>query len=88
VVAQVLGHFKDNPDCRILVLPDHYTPIAVRSHTAEPIFFAIYGESIAKDEIRAFNESAARESKLSFSHGWQIMDYLIKHDLPEGARLP
>lgn len=88
VVGQILGHFRNRRDVRILVLPDHYTPIPVKTHTREPIFFAIYGQGIPKGQIHAFNEAAARESKLNFSQGWQLMDYFIKHDLPEGARLP
>ncbi|MBU4140303.1 MAG: cofactor-independent phosphoglycerate mutase [Candidatus Omnitrophica bacterium] len=88
VVGQILEHFRKRTDVRILVLPDHYTPIPVRTHTSEPIFFALWGQGVAKDEICAFNESAARQSKLNFPRGWQLMDYFIKHDLPSGARLP
>ncbi len=85
VVGQILGHFQNRNDFRILVLPDHYTPISVRTHTSEPIFFAICGRAVAKDSISAFNESAARESKLNFPQGWRLMDYFIKHDLSPGS---
>jgi len=88
VVGQVLGHFKNQADFKVLVLSDHYTPIPLKTHTSEPVFFALYGQGVAKDEISAFNESAARQSKLSFSQGWQLMDYFIKHELPPGAKLP
>lgn len=87
VVGEVLAHFQNQTDFRILVLPDHYTPIPVRTHTSEPVFFALYGQGIAKDEISAFCESAAGESKLNFPQAWQLMDYLIKNDLPKGAGL-
>jgi 2,3-bisphosphoglycerate-independent phosphoglycerate mutase len=88
VVGQVLGHFRQRQDFRILVLSDHYTPIALRTHTAEPVFFALCGQGIAKDEINAFNESAAKMSKMNFPQGWRLMDYFIKDDLPQGARIP
>ncbi len=88
VVGQVLGHFQNRTDFRILVLPDHYTPIPIRTHTSEPIFFALYGRGVPKDTACAFNESAAKESKLNFSQGCELMDYFIKHDLPPGAKLP
>jgi 2,3-bisphosphoglycerate-independent phosphoglycerate mutase len=88
VVGQILGHFQNRTDFRILVLPDHYTPIPLRTHTSEPIFFALHGQGVKKDGICAFSESAARESKLNFSQGWQLMNYFIKDDLPPGAKLP
>ena len=88
VVGQILGHFQNRTDFRILVLPDHYTPISLRTHTSEPIFFALQGQGVKKDGICAFSESAARESKLNFSQGWQLMNYFIKDDLPPGAKLP
>lgn len=88
IVGQILKHFKENKEpFRIMVLPDHYTPIPMRTHTSEPIFFALCGEAVAKDKICEFNESAAAESKLSFPQGWQLMNYFIKHDLPQGASL-
>ncbi len=87
VVGHILNYFKNKFDFRILVLPDHYTPLSVRTHTSEPVFFSLYGQGVTKDEICAFNESAARESKLSFNKGWQLMDYLIKNELPKGAKL-
>ncbi len=88
VVGQILKHFQNRSDFRIMVLPDHYTPVLLRTHTADPIFFALYGEAVTQDGISAFNESAAKESKLNFSQGWELMGYFIKHDLPPGARLP
>lgn len=88
VVGQVLGHFQNRTDFRILVLSDHYTPIPLRTHTSEPVFFALCGQGVTKDQIVAFNESAARESKLNFLQGWRLMDYFIKHDLPPDAKLP
>ena len=88
VVGQILEHFRNRTDFRILVLPDHYTPISVKTHTAEPVLFAIFGQGVEKGQFSAFNESAARQSKLSLPKGSQLMEYLIKHDLSAGARLP
>ncbi|MBN2097576.1 MAG: cofactor-independent phosphoglycerate mutase [Candidatus Omnitrophica bacterium] len=88
VVGELLSYLKQRSDFRILVLSDHYTPIAVRTHTAEPVFFALCGQDVPKGQINAFNEAAAGESKFIFSQGWQLMDYLIKNDLPKGTSLP
>jgi 2,3-bisphosphoglycerate-independent phosphoglycerate mutase len=88
IVGQILGHFQNRSDFRMLVLPDHYTPIPIKTHTSEPVFFALYGQGVQKDDIIAFNESAAKQSKLNFPKGWQLMGYFIRHDLPPSAQLP
>ena len=80
VVGTVLKHFKDNKNVRILVLPDHATPLSLRTHSAEPVPFAIYGKGVEPDRFDAFNEKVACESPLVFSAGWEIMDYLMKKE--------
>ncbi len=77
IVGTVLNHFKDRSDVRMMVLPDHPTPILLGTHAADPIPFAIYGAGIEKDNIEVFSENAARSSKLSFPTGWQLMDYFM-----------
>ncbi|MDD5680239.1 MAG: cofactor-independent phosphoglycerate mutase [Candidatus Omnitrophica bacterium] len=80
VVGTVLNKFKDRSDVRIMVLPDHATPISLGTHAADPIPFAIYGAGIENDNIEIFSEAAARSSKFSFQTGWQLMDYFMKGD--------
>lgn len=43
----------------IAVLPDHPTPCALRTHTAEPIPFLIWHPGITPDEVQTFDEVAA-----------------------------
>ena len=45
----------------IAVLPDHPTPIALRTHTAEPIPFCIYYPGIQPDSVQTFSEIAAKQ---------------------------
>jgi len=58
-------------------LPDHYTPISVRTHTADPIFFAMYGTGVTKDEVTAFTEAEIKKSTLSLRSGSELMKYFI-----------
>jgi len=68
---------KGKQDFRILVLPDHATPIEVRTHTRDPIPFALYGKGIKKDSIGAYNESLAKDSGLNFDSGHKILEMLF-----------
>ncbi|MBR6032982.1 MAG: cofactor-independent phosphoglycerate mutase [Bacteroidaceae bacterium] len=45
----------------IALLPDHPTPIRLRTHTAEPIPFCIYYPGIEPDKVQTFDEVAAKE---------------------------
>ena len=78
IVGTVLNHFKGRDDVRMMVLPDHATPISVGTHTSDPVPFVIYGSGIEKDNIMVFSEKSAGSSRFSFQSGWQLMDYFMK----------
>lgn len=78
IVCPILNAFKDNPDFRILVLPDHATPVSVKTHTAEPVLFGIYGKDIPGSGALGYSEKEAEKSSLYFENGYQLMEYLIK----------
>lgn len=78
VVGTILNRFKKLKNFRILVTPDHVTPISVRTHTTEPVPFAIYGKGVVPDEIPNYSETAAKNSKFVFERGHQLMEYFIR----------
>jgi 2,3-bisphosphoglycerate-independent phosphoglycerate mutase len=77
VVGTILEELKGKNDFRIAVLPDHATPVSVRTHTREPIPFAIYGKGIEKDSIERYSEAAAKESRLFLKDGFKILEILL-----------
>jgi 2,3-bisphosphoglycerate-independent phosphoglycerate mutase len=80
VVGTILKEFRSGrEDFRILVMPDHPTPISIRMHTADAVPVAIFGKGVEKDNIKVFTENAARASKLSFKNGCDVMEYFIKN---------
>lgn len=64
-------------ELRILVLPDHYTPIEKRTHTAEPVPFVVCGSGIQKDDGKPLTEANAAASKLHISKGHELIERLI-----------
>jgi len=79
VVGAILENFKKQKDFRIMVLPDHNTPVSVRTHTSEPVPFAMIGKGIDPNGAQAYNETAAKATGLVFEHGHELMEYLIKN---------
>jgi len=79
IVGPILEHFKTkNQPFRVMLMADHYTPVKVKTHTQDPVFFAIYGDGIQKDEIEAFNEIEAAKSKFNLPKASDLMSYFIK----------
>lgn len=62
----------------IALLPDHPTPCHHRTHTAEPIPFAIYYPGIKPDTVRTFDEDAAREGAYGQLEGDAFIELFMK----------
>ena len=78
VVGTILKELKGKDDYRIMVLPDHPTPLSVRTHTSEEVPFAIYGSGVESDQITVYSERSALASKLIFRSGEDLMEYFIR----------
>lgn len=80
VVGTVLKGMEAFGEYRILILPDHATPVAVKTHTEEPVPFILF-DSRAKKENRdvSFDESITEKiDAVFFEEGHKLMDYFIR----------
>jgi 2,3-bisphosphoglycerate-independent phosphoglycerate mutase len=80
VVGNIIRGMKQFGEYRILALPDHPTPIELRTHSADPVPFVIYdnkkerkGDTIAYDE-----KIADRKDALMIKDGYTLMDYFLR----------
>ncbi len=80
VVGTVLRGAKAFEEYRILLMPDHATPIEARTHTSEPVPFVIYDSRQRKDNKgAAFHEGIAeRKDIMVVDEGHTLMDYFIR----------
>ena len=62
----------------IAVLPDHPTPISLRTHTAEPIPFSIYYPGIEPDSVQVFSEQAAKQGAYGLLQGNQFIELFMR----------
>lgn len=65
-------------DYRILVMPDHPTPLETMTHSSQPVPFMIYDSRIKKDGVSCFTEKTAAEKSLFIEHGPDVMDMLLE----------
>jgi 2,3-bisphosphoglycerate-independent phosphoglycerate mutase len=80
VVGKVLDGMEQFEEYRILLLPDHPTPLALRTHTADPVPFVIFdSRSVRDNENVAYDESiTGMDDILVFEEGFKLMDYFIQ----------
>ena len=78
VVGPILEYVKNAKSARILITPDHPTPVSLRTHTDAAVPFAVFGESISADNANKFSEKQAAQSGLVFNKGHELTEYFIK----------
>ena len=77
VAAVKAGLDAAGEDYRILVLPDHPTPIRCRTHTSDPVPYMLYDSTAPADCPYAFTEAGARESGIFVENGYELIQKLI-----------
>ena len=76
---KIVGYILDRIDLeetKIMILPDHPTPVRVRTHVAEPVPLAI--KDGRRDDVKKFNESACKKGRLGFLEGLELMNIFLK----------
>lgn len=62
---------------KIAVLPDHATPVEVRTHTSDPVPFAIYSTEVEGDSVKRFSEDDAGEGFYGVREGIEFMKLFL-----------
>ncbi len=76
IVGPVFEHLR-RKEGRILVLPDHPTPVRRRSHTRAPVGFVMWGAGIRPDGTPSFSETTAKRKGIAFGNGEALMAAFI-----------
>ena len=66
-------------DFGILVLPDHPTPLRLRTHTSDPVPYFMYSSRKKEDGVARFTEQTAREKNNYLPDGSELMQLFIDH---------
>ena len=78
VVGPVYEALQRYEDWRILVAPDHPTPIRSRAHSPEPVPFAMAGKGVSGILNADFSEANAAKSGFRIENGYELMEYFLK----------
>ena len=78
IVGPVYEAMNKYPTWRILVLPDHPTPVKTGAQCGDPVPFAMAGNDVSGAFQAAFTESNAAKSGLHIDKGYELMGYFLK----------
>ncbi len=67
----------EKADYRLLVLPDHPTPVHVRTHTGDSVPYMLYDSTAPLSETWDYNEEAGRESGNYIAEGHKLIEHLF-----------
>ena len=78
VVGTILKGLEKYEDYRLLILPDHPTPLSLRTHTSDPVPYLLYQKSKPKmSSIAGYDEVQAASTDIFFEEGYRLMDHFI-----------
>lgn len=77
IMTRVFSYAKKRGDVRVLAMPDHPTPIAIKTHVGEPVPFLLWGAGVASNGAGAYSEEEATKTGLVLDPGYQVMQWLL-----------
>ena len=67
-------------DYKILLLPDHPTPIVTRTHASDPVPYLLYQKSAPKTGVDTINEETAKATGIYMENGPAMMPHFLGQD--------
>ena len=81
ILSPVLAYLQSTgEDFKVMVLPDHPTPIRIRTHSIDPVPFFIYSSTKERTGVEGFCEQSAAQTGYYVANGWQLMGLLTEQN--------
>jgi 2,3-bisphosphoglycerate-independent phosphoglycerate mutase len=84
IIGPVCRELKNYDAWRVLVMPDHPTPVSTRGHSNEPVPFAIAGSGIDGTAKLPFGEKNASKTGIVVNNGYELMASFLNQGKPFG----
>lgn len=78
IVEPVLRLGPELGDVRVIIAPDHATPISLKTHSSDPVPWAVWGTGIKPDEMRVYSEKESRLGRFRQRSGYKLLPLLLK----------
>jgi 2,3-bisphosphoglycerate-independent phosphoglycerate mutase len=71
------GLRRSGQEWRVLLMPDHATPVSIRTHSCDPVPFAIMGDGIESDPVTGFSEEEAKRGGYGLVEASGLLEMMI-----------
>ena len=71
------GLHRSDQEWRVLLMPDHATPVSIKTHSCDPVPFAIMGDGIESDPVKRFNEEEAKRGGYGLVEAPGLLEMMI-----------
>jgi 2,3-bisphosphoglycerate-independent phosphoglycerate mutase len=71
------GLRRSGQEWRVLLLPDHATPVSIKTHSCDPVPFAIMGKGIGSDPVERFSEEEAKRGGYGLVEASELLEMMI-----------
>ena len=78
VLSPVLAELEAMGDFKIMILPDHPTPLCTKTHSSDPVPYLIYDSRKAQNGVEKFTEETAKSTGIYKTVGFELIDEFIK----------
>ena len=86
VVGTILDGLQEFSEWRVLVMPDHATPCAIKTHSTDPVPFAILSSEDVKRGVKkpvSYNETSAKGTGVVVSEAWRILERFVRGEVSQ-----
>ncbi len=78
ILTPVYAYLKSTGEAfKIMVLPDHPTPLRIRTHSSDPVPFLLYDSTAESDGVAVFSEASAATTGLYIPNGYTLLEHMI-----------
>lgn len=79
VLPTILEYLEKQGDFKLLLLPDHPTPIVTRTHASDPVPYLMYSSAHAQTGVDTINEETAKATGVYLDEGCTLMERFIRY---------
>jgi 2,3-bisphosphoglycerate-independent phosphoglycerate mutase len=82
ILGKLMDELPEYNDYSISILPDHPTPISLKTHVKDPVPYAMCSTKGSKDDVDAYDEFKAKQGSQGLKEGYRFMDNLLQYSNP------
>src|SRR5690606_11063785 len=79
ILGKLMDNLPDYNDYSISILPDHPTPISMKTHALDPVPYAMYSTKGSSDDVELYDEESAKSGSHGLSEGYRFIKNLLEY---------